>query len=144
MSALGIELYQILSTTQLSEALYMLVKPLERFGKHPQEVAMVTSLGLCSVPLIVRDSQHITLAQRARGGSITSGHLAKRIEAYIACITPLFMSLMNHATIISRALTARSYEPGKPITPSRCYRLWLSDYCVFALTIGIIVAVQLV
>ncbi|KFI57397.1 energy-coupling factor transporter ATPase [Bifidobacterium choerinum] len=97
--------------TAMSNAFERLLHPLRRWI-HVQEICLVLSLALRFLPTLVQEAVSIRDAQAARGGSIDSGGLIRRVRAMCAIVTPVFAGAIRHADNLALALDARCYQEG--------------------------------
>lgn len=97
--------------TAMSSAFERLLHPLRRWI-HVQEICLVLSLALRFLPTLVREAVSIRDAQAARGGSIESGGMTKRVRAMCAIVIPVFAGAIRHADNLALALDARCYQEG--------------------------------
>ncbi|PAU69450.1 Fused ATP binding protein and permease of ABC transporter [Bifidobacterium italicum] len=97
--------------TAMSSAFERMLHPLRRWI-HVQEICLVLSLALRFLPTLVREAVSIRDAQAARGGSIESGGMAKRVRAMCAIVIPVFAGAIRHADNLALALDARCYQEG--------------------------------
>ena len=97
--------------TAMSNAFERLLHPLRRWI-HVQEICLVLSLALRFLPTLVHETVSIRDAQAARGGSIESGGIIKRMHAMCAIVIPVFAGAIRHADNLALALDARCYQEG--------------------------------
>ena len=125
--------------TAMTDAFDTLISPLNRLGIHAQEIALVMSLALRFIPTLTDETRAIVDAQSARGGSIETGSLARRIKAMSAIIVPIFAGTLRHADNLSLALDARCYEEGIRRTHWRALTIAARDL-VFAAAVIVYIA----
>ncbi|MBT1182069.1 ATP-binding cassette domain-containing protein [Bifidobacterium sp. CP2] len=113
--------------TAITDAFAALLSPLRRLGVHTQEIALVLSLALRFIPTLTIEAQAVADAQAARGGSIETGSLPRRVRAMTAIIVPIFAGALRHADNLSLALDARCYEEGIRRTHWRMMRVTPRD-----------------
>ncbi|WEV73373.1 energy-coupling factor transporter ATPase [Bifidobacterium sp. ESL0798] len=130
---LGIILLQSTTPTALTDGFGSLLSPLRRLGLHTQELALVMSLALRFLPTLADEARNIMDAQAARGGSIETGTPAKRIQAIVAIIVPIFAGALRHSDNLSLALDARSYEEGIRRTHWHAMHVTGKDVCFIVL-----------
>ena len=141
---LGAVLLFITTPTALTDALASLLAPLQAFGVHTREFALVLSLALRFLPTLGRETRGIVDAQAARGGSIESGSVPQRIRALAAIIVPIFAGTLRHAENLSLALDARCYEQGVSRTRWHELHLRARDLVFGVLTAAYIAALIIV
>ncbi len=84
------------------------LKPIH-FPAH--EIAMTISIALRFIPTILDETERIMKAQASRGIDFNHGTIAKRFNAIIALIIPLFVSAFQRSEELSDAMEARGYDP---------------------------------
>ncbi|PWG59835.1 energy-coupling factor transporter ATPase [Bifidobacterium catulorum] len=133
---LGAVLVLTTTPTRLTDAFEALLAPLQRFGVHTGEIALVMSLALRFMPTLAGETRAIIDAQAARGGSVESGAPLQRIRALTAIIVPVFAGALRHAGNLGLALDARCYEGGEGRTHYRPLRCTWRDvvFAVFSAT----------
>ena len=119
--------------TATTDAFGSLLSPLSHLGVHTQEIALVLSLALRFLPTLGAEAKAIVDAQAARGGSVETGSLIRRIHATAAVIVPVFAAALRHADNLSLALDARCYEEGRRRTHWRVMQVRRRDYAFIAL-----------
>lgn len=132
---LGAILLATTTPTSLTDGFGSLLSPLNVFGLHTQEFALVMSLALRFLPTLGDEAKSIMDAQAARGGSIETGSPVRRIRAMTAIIVPVLAGTLRHADNLSLALDARCYEEGVRRTHWRTLRIRAADmtFCALAL-----------
>lgn len=132
---LGALLVETTTPTQITDALESLIKPLQCFGIHTNEIALVMSLALRFIPTLSQETHAIIKAQTARGGSIETGSLVQRLRAAVAIAVPVFASALRHADNLSMALDARCYEGGRNRSHYRLLSFNRQDYIFIGLMV---------
>ncbi|MCH9275075.1 energy-coupling factor transporter ATPase [Bifidobacterium amazonense] len=120
---LGAILLETTTPTELTDGFGSLLSPLNRFGLHTQELALVMSLALRFLPTLGAEAKAVADAQAARGGTIETGPLPARLRAMTALCVPMFAGAIRHADNLSLALDARCYEEGIRRTHWRALRV---------------------
>ena len=87
-------------TSEIVQALVVLVRPLRRFGIDPDRVGLLLALGIRAVPQVVDLARTIRDAQRARG--LTADPRAFAV--------PLIVRSLRQADLLSDALRARGID----------------------------------
>ncbi|MBW3092512.1 ATP-binding cassette domain-containing protein [Bifidobacterium sp. 82T10] len=129
---LGAILLETTTPTELTDGFGSLLAPLNRFGLHTQELALVMSLALRFLPTLGSEAKAIADAQAARGGTIETGPLPARLRAMTALCVPMFAGAIRHADNLSLALDARCYEEGIRRTHWRELRVRARDWAFCA------------
>lgn len=136
---LGASVVGAVSPTRLADGLTGLLAPLAKTGVHVQEIGLVLVLALRFLPLIADETHDIALAQAARGGSVASGSLARRLHAMMALLIPVTAASARHAGTTALALDARCYEEGITRTHLVPLRVGWRD-AVLAAGVGVFLA----
>ncbi|KFI53735.1 energy-coupling factor transporter ATPase [Bifidobacterium biavatii] len=137
---LGAILLETTTPTELTDGFGSLLSPLNRFGLHTQELALVMSLALRFLPTLGAEAKAVADAQAARGGTIETGPLPARLRAMTALCVPMFAGAIRHADNLSLALDARCYEEGIRRTHWRELRVRGRDWAFCAATLLYIAA----
>ena len=87
-------------TSEIVQALVVLVRPLRRFGIDPDRVGLLLALGIRAVPQVVDLARTIRDAQRARG--LTADPRAFAV--------PLIVRSLRQADLLSDALRSRGID----------------------------------
>ena len=101
------------SPVSLTDGLEYLLGPLKKVGLPVSELAMMMTIALRFIPTLLDEAERIMKAQEARGADFTSGGLAKRVQAMIPLLVPLFVSAFQRADELAIAMEARAYRPGE-------------------------------
>src|SRR5690606_6813573 len=78
--------------TDLSDALYDLLRPLRLLRLPIDEFAFMLSISLRLIPDLLDEAQRILDAQRLRGADIGEGSLLRQMRSLIPVVLPLFQS----------------------------------------------------
>lgn len=130
--------------TAITDAFEALLKPFAKFGIHAQEIALVMSLALRSLPTLGGEAKAIVDAQSARGGSIETGTFVQRIKAMVSIIIPVFAGAIRHADNLSLALDARCYEEGIARTHWRVMSIAKRDIAAGGVVVAYVAALVLI
>ena len=123
----GAVFLRTVTPTAVVDAFASLLSPLERLGVHVRELALVLGLALRFIPTLAGETRALMEAQAARGGSVESGSLPRRLQAMGAVVVPAFAGALRHADHLALALDARCYEQGARRTHWRVMRLHARD-----------------
>ena len=87
-------------TSEMSDVIVTIVRPLRRFGVDPDRIGLLLALGIRSVPVVVALAHEVRDAQHARG--LTGDPRAFAV--------PLVVRSLRHADALSEALVARGVD----------------------------------
>ena len=116
---------------ELTDAIESLLTPLKWLKFPVRDFAVIMSIALRMVPTLMEETDRIMMAQKARGASIDTGNLFKRIKALIPILIPLFVGAFRRAEELALALDARCYNASPNRTRYRILRLGLRDLVAF-------------
>ncbi len=123
----------------LTGAMEKLLQPLKRLGVPVHELAMMMTIALRFVPTLLEEAEVVMKAQQARGGSLTTGSLEKRLGATIALLVPLLAGSLRRAEELAIAMEARCYRGDNGRTRLKQFQYRYLDFLVllilFAFTI---------
>lgn len=116
----------ILSTAQITAALFHLLKPLEKLRFPVNDFTMVVQITLRYLPMIAQTAEKIAKAQAARGGNWEQRGFnpvgqAKRV---LPMLIPLMISSLKKAEIMALAMESRGFNAAEK--RSSFYELKLS------------------
>lgn len=100
------------SPIALTDALARIMHPLSKLGFPADDIAMIISITLRSIPAFADEADRIMKAQRARGADFSKGTIISRIRAIMPVTVPLFISVFRRADELSLAMEARCYGKG--------------------------------
>lgn len=122
-----------LTTTpnQLTDAIEVLLKPLNIFRFPVHEIAMMMSIALRFIPILVDETDKIMKAQMARGADFETGGIIKRAKALIPLLVPLFVSAFRRANDLAMAMEARGYRGGDGRTKFKPLLYKKRDYIAY-------------
>ncbi|MGH3689159.1 MAG: CbiQ family ECF transporter T component [Microbacterium sp.] len=86
-------------TTRMSElldVLHRLLRPVQRFGKDPEAIALTLSLTLTTIPVIAGFAERVREAEQARD-----------VRLGVRTVVPLLVLALRHADDVGDALAAR-------------------------------------
>ncbi|MDE6188724.1 MAG: energy-coupling factor transporter transmembrane protein EcfT [Clostridia bacterium] len=129
---LGSSLLTLTTTpTELTDALEFLLKPLKLIRIPVHDLAIIMSIALRFIPGLVEETDKIMMAQKARGASLDSGNLFKKIKAMLPVLIPLFVSAFRRADELADALDARCYNASSTRTKLKVFKIKPMDIFVF-------------
>lgn len=97
-------------TSELTDAIESLFKPLNLIKIPVRDIALIMSIALRFIPGLIEETDKIMMAQKARGADMESGNIFKRIKAMLPVIIPVFVSAFRKADELADALDARCYQ----------------------------------
>ena len=112
---------------ELTDAIESLLSPLKLVRFPVRDVAVIMSIALRMVPTLMEETDRIMLAQKARGASLDSGNIFKRVKALVPILIPLFVGAFRRAEELALALDARCYNASPKRTRYRVLRLTWRD-----------------
>ncbi len=96
----------------LTDGFARLMRPLKYIGVPTDDIAMIISITLRSIPSFADEAERIMKAQRARGADFSKGGVISRARAIIPVTIPLFLSVFRRADELSLAMDSRCYGKG--------------------------------
>ena len=130
------------SSVEITYALDKLLKPLKKIGFPSQEFSLMLAISLRFIPVLLEEMEKIKLAQSARGAKFSEGSLKARGRAYLSVLIPLFHSAFERAERLAVAMDIRGFDPDKPRTSLRDYKMGLPDLTLI-LILGAMATVSL-
>jgi energy-coupling factor transport system permease protein len=127
-----------LTTTpnDLSDGLEKSFGILSKIHVPVHEISMMMSIALRFIPILMEETDKITMAQKARGADFESGNVLKKVKSMIPILVPLFISSIRRALDLANAMEARCYNGGKGRTKMKPLKHKSRDYKAY----GIILA----
>lgn len=107
--AFGVLLVSTTSPVALADALESLLAPLRHGGVPVQDVAMILSIALRTIPVLSDEASDIARAQRARCAWGPETTIGDHIKAYAALAVPLLAGSLRHAERLACAMETRCY-----------------------------------
>lgn len=101
------------TSTQLTDALSSILRPLRALKVPVDDVAFTLSLALRFIPLLFEQLGQIKLAQTSRGAQFGSGSIWKRFKTWMVVLIPLFIGFFRQADTVAEAMDARCYGAGE-------------------------------
>lgn len=104
-----------LTTTpmELTDGIETLLKPLTLIKFPVHTLALIMSIALRFIPTLSEKTQTIMSAQKARGSTLDTGGLIKKVKALVPVLIPLLIGSFNIADQLGDAMDARCYGIGK-------------------------------
>lgn len=103
----------------LTDALEMIMRPLNKIGVPAFELALMMSIALRFIPTLMEEAEKIVKAQMARGANFSRGLIWRRFKAILPILIPLFVQSFNRAEDLATAMEARGYNGGQGRTKYR-------------------------
>ncbi|MCL5780696.1 MAG: energy-coupling factor transporter transmembrane protein EcfT [Firmicutes bacterium] len=125
----------------LTAAMERLLQPFKRFGLPTHELAMMMTIALRFVPSLLEEAEAIIKAQQARGGSISTGSLNRRLQASVALLVPLLAGSLRRADELAVAMEARCYRGDTGRTQLKQFKYRLPDIIVLGVLLTSAIAV---
>ncbi|SHK19967.1 energy-coupling factor transporter transmembrane component T family protein [Desulforamulus aeronauticus] len=114
----------------LTGAMEKLLQPLKRLGVPVHELAMMMTIALRFVPTLLEEAEVVMKAQQARGGSLTTGSLEKRLGAAVALLVPLLAGSLRRADELAIAMEARCYRGDNGRTRLKQFQYRYLDFLI--------------
>ena len=118
-------------TSELTDAIESLFKPLTLIKIPVRDIALIMSIALRFIPGLIEETDKIMMAQKARGADMDSGNIFKRIKAMLPVIIPVFVSAFRKADELADALDARCYQASPKRTKMKKMRFAWRDLVAF-------------
>ena len=116
---------------ELTDAIESLLTPLKWIKFPVRDLAVIMSIALRMVPTLMEETDRIMMAQKARGASLDTGNLFRRVKALVPILIPLFVGAFRRAEELALALDARCYNASPHRTRYRILRLTWRDLVGF-------------
>ncbi|MBQ8076142.1 MAG: energy-coupling factor transporter transmembrane protein EcfT [Oscillospiraceae bacterium] len=115
------------SPIALTDGLEILLSPLKKIKFPVHEMTMMMSMALRFIPTLIKETDKIMSAQRARGADFETGSLLNRAKALIPVLVPLFVSSFRRADDLAVAMECRCYHGGEGRTRMKQLHFALAD-----------------
>lgn len=112
----------------ITGAMETLLYPLQWIGVPVRDVAMILGVAIQFVPLFLRETDTIKMAQTARGAPFYSKKLSERAGCVLPLVLPVFLSAFKRADELACAMEARGYVRKKGRMPLRKRHLRRADF----------------
>ena len=129
------------SPVALTDAVERLLSPLAKLKLPVSEFSMMMSIALRFIPTLLRETEKIMLAQKARGADFETGSLLKRVKALVPILVPLFVSSFRRADELANAMECRLYTGGEGRTRMKVLKAGVKDV-VFVLILAALLALN--
>ncbi len=132
--------------TSLTDAIESLLKPLKKIGVNTHTFAMIMTIALRFIPTLIEETDKIMNAQKARGASLETGSIIKRIKAVIPILIPLLASSIRRAFELADAMECRCYHGGEGRTRLKVMKCSEKDYvtgAIFILFVAVVVILNI-
>ncbi len=113
--------------TAITDGLESLFTPLKLIKVPVHDIAVIMSIALRFIPILMEETDKITMAQKARGADFDTGGLFKRAKALIPVLIPLIVSAFRRADELALALDARCYNATPDRTRYKVFKLGWRD-----------------
>jgi energy-coupling factor transport system permease protein len=132
-----------LSTSQITTALFYLLKPFEKIGFPVNDMTTVVQVTLRYLPLIAQTAEKTAKAQASRGGDweqkgFNPIRQAKRV---LPLLVPLIVSSLKRAETMALAMDSRGFNAEEE--RSSYYELKFTDQDVILIVSGILICTLL-
>jgi energy-coupling factor transport system permease protein len=123
------------TSTELTDALEYLLKPLKYLHIPVHDLAIIMSIALRFIPTLIEETQKIMNAQKARGANLDTGNFFQRVKAMLPILIPLFVSAFRRADELADALDARCYNATDKRTKMKVLKFGIADFVVLIITV---------
>ncbi len=134
------------TSSGLSTAIELLLRPLDRIGLPGHELALVGSIALRFMPIFGETLESIMLAQRARGVALeprSRWKLLQNVRTLGNLVVPLFVDLFRRVEELTLAMQARCYQGGRGRTRLVQPTYRPLDYVVISLAVLLLAGILL-
>ena len=129
------------SPIALTDGLESLLSPLKKLHVPVHELAMMMSIALRFIPSLIKETDKIMSAQKARGADFESGNLLSRAKALIPILVPLFIGSFRQADELATAMECRCYHGGEGRTKLNPLKYSGRDLWAFLIGAALLAAV---
>ena len=112
LAGTGVVLTYTTSPIALTDGIERLLAPLKAIHLPVHEFAMMMTIALRFIPTLIRETEKIMNAQKARGADFSTGSISNRAKALIPILIPLFISAFRRADELATAMECRCYRGG--------------------------------
>jgi energy-coupling factor transport system permease protein len=131
------------SPIEITDALEVLLKPLNNVKFPVHEISMMMSIALRFIPTIYEEADKIMKAQMSRGADFETGGLIKKAKSLLPLLIPLFISAFKRADELAIAMEARCYRGSEGRTKLKKLEFGIPDYISFVVC-GILIILAIV
>ena len=121
------------SPIALTDGLEKLMNPFKKIRVPVHEMTLMMSMALRFVPTLIRETDKIMSAQKARGADFETGSLVHRAKALLPILVPLFVSSFRRADELAVAMESRCYHGGEGRTRMKQMKFSCLDAIAFVL-----------
>ena len=125
----------------LTDGMESLFNPLKKLRVPVHEMAMMMSMALRFIPTLIKETDKIMSAQRARGADFETGSLIQRARALLPLLVPLFVSAFRRADELAVAMESRCYHGGEGRTRMKQLRWHRRDTIAMLVMLLVLAAV---
>ena len=125
----------------LTDGLENLMGPLKKIHVPVHELSMMMSIALRFIPTLIKETDKIMSAQKARGADFDTGGLMDKAKALIPLLVPLFISAFRRADELAVAMECRCYHGGEGRTRLRQLKYRRADVAFLVCGLAVCVAV---
>ncbi|MDE5618225.1 MAG: energy-coupling factor transporter transmembrane protein EcfT [Clostridia bacterium] len=129
--------------TELTDAIESLLKPLNLIKVPVRDIAIIMSIALRFIPILIDETDKITMAQKSRGADFDSGNIFKRAKALLPVLIPLFVGAFRKADELADALDARCYNASPKRTRMKKMKFAPRDLVAFLIMSAVCVFIFL-
>ena len=126
------------SPIALTDGLELLLAPLKKLKVPVHEMTLMMSMALRFIPTLIRETDVIMSAQKARGADFETGSLVRRAKALLPILVPLFVSAFRRADELAVAMESRCYHGGEGRTRMKQLRMAKRDWIALALGFAVL------
>jgi len=126
------------SPIMLTDGLERLLRPLKKVKFPVHELSMMMSISLRFIPTLIRETDIIISAQKARGADFETGKLMEKAKALIPILIPLFISSFRRAEELAVAMECRCYHGDEGRTCLRQLVLHGRDWVLILFSIALV------
>jgi len=124
------------SPIALTDGIELLLNPLKKIKVPVHELAMMMSIALRFIPTLIKETDKIMSAQKARGADFETGGLLAKAKALLPLLVPLFISAFRRADELAVAMESRCYHGGEGRTRMKVFTMAGRDW--LALIFGVL------
>ena len=125
----------------LTDGLENLMGPLKKIHVPVHELSMMMSIALRFIPTLIKETDKIMSAQKARGADFDTGGLMDKAKALIPLLVPLFISAFRRADELAGAMECRCYHGGEGRTRLRQLKYRRADVAFLVCGLAVCVTV---
>ncbi len=125
----------------LTDGLENLMGPLKKIHVPVHELSMMMSIALRFIPTLIKETDKIMSAQKARGADFDTGGLMDKAKALIPLLVPLFISAFRRADELAVAMECRCYHGGEGRTRLRQLKYRRADVAFLVCGLAVCVTV---